>query len=114
MSRSYACEKHYDALLALMEGPYDIFRQRLVFALYELATLRDSLFHEIPCHLQKDFAELMDEMTSTTATADEGTITATVMMLEYSNVRKVIERVLSLYTQIVEHEAKAYYKLNAV
>ncbi len=100
MSKDYAIEKFYVAILALVGGTGEI-RERLENAAIALSALR--LADDLPTSLRERFKTLWANLTREEAQIEgEGRIHATIRKMEPENATKIAEQMFDLYVDLLE------------
>jgi hypothetical protein len=99
MSKDYAIEKFYVAILSLI-GMGDI-RERLESAALTLSTLRPG--DDFPTSLRERFKSLWSDLTREEAQIEgEGRIRATIRKIEPEDAAKIAEQIFDLYFDLLD------------
>lgn len=101
MAYDYAWEKFYAAVHSLATGEGSL-QERLGYACSgALVRLRDE---DLPREMRDEFKELMSALTREEAKGEEGTIAATMHVMDSAEARKHADTILSMYDQLAKRD----------
>lgn len=97
---SYTWEKFHGAIHSLAGSGTQ--RERLVAAYtYNLIRLSPE---DLPNEIQEDFRKLQERITKFEAQDKEGSVQATVNKIDDSEVKKIIDKIISMHDTVTRHQ----------